>query len=363
MEELQLTLTPARVDQRNFGIMLANWRVGQVLNALVVDQRPNAGVLLSVGGKQFVATTDIPVQPGMRMALEVKQMGPEIVLRVASSVPGPQGQVAPLQTAALAGTLAPQHNPSPANLLGQLQRLPPGLQTPELVSATRALMDRALVGEQIKPSGLRQALQQSGLFTEAQLQQGDTRGAQASVKQPLQRAHDATTTLLAALAPDTPEAATIQSIREHIGSVLAGITQNQLASLPSDDGLLRWVAVLPVALGEQVHDVKLRIEQDGGRSEDTADEPASWRVNLALTLPALGEVTALLELGQQGVSVVFRCADETTTTLVNRYVDSLTERLELRELLVARVRAMTVGANPADADSGGAAVSQIDIKV
>ena len=50
MEELQLTLTPARVDQRNFGLMLSNWRVGQVINALVVDRMPSGGMLLSAGG-------------------------------------------------------------------------------------------------------------------------------------------------------------------------------------------------------------------------------------------------------------------------------------------------------------------------
>ena len=45
MEELQLTLTPARVDQRNFGLMLSNWRVGQVINALVVDRMPSGGIV------------------------------------------------------------------------------------------------------------------------------------------------------------------------------------------------------------------------------------------------------------------------------------------------------------------------------
>ena len=81
MEELQLTLTPARVDQKNFGIQLANWRVGQQLTALVVDTRPNGGLVLSVAGKTFLASSDLPVQPGTRMAMEVKQAGAELVLQ------------------------------------------------------------------------------------------------------------------------------------------------------------------------------------------------------------------------------------------------------------------------------------------
>ena len=77
MEELQLTLTPARVDQRNFGLMLSNWRAGTMLTALVVDRMPIA--LLSIGGRQFVATTDIPVQPRIRIQLEVQMLTPNLV--------------------------------------------------------------------------------------------------------------------------------------------------------------------------------------------------------------------------------------------------------------------------------------------
>ena len=40
MEELQLALTSARVDQRNFGLLTNNWQVGQTLTALVTNQLP-----------------------------------------------------------------------------------------------------------------------------------------------------------------------------------------------------------------------------------------------------------------------------------------------------------------------------------
>ena len=78
MEELQLTLTPARVDQRNFGVMLSNWRVGQVINALVVDRMPSGNVLLNAGGREFVTPLDLPVQPGTRLQLEVQQVTPQL---------------------------------------------------------------------------------------------------------------------------------------------------------------------------------------------------------------------------------------------------------------------------------------------
>ena len=82
MEELQLTLTPARVDQRNFGVMLSNWRVGQVINALVVDRMPSGNVLLNAGGREFVTPLDLPVQPGNRLQLEVQQVTPQLILKL-----------------------------------------------------------------------------------------------------------------------------------------------------------------------------------------------------------------------------------------------------------------------------------------
>ena len=91
MEELQLTLTPSRVDQRNHGIMLANWRVGQVINALVSERMPSGALLLSVGTQTFVTSRDIPAQPGARLQFEAEQVAPEVRLRLLSArLPGEQ---------------------------------------------------------------------------------------------------------------------------------------------------------------------------------------------------------------------------------------------------------------------------------
>ena len=65
-------LTP-RVDQRNFGVMLSNWRVVSI-NALVVDRMPSGNVLLNADGQEFVTPLDLPVQPGTRLQLEVQQV-------------------------------------------------------------------------------------------------------------------------------------------------------------------------------------------------------------------------------------------------------------------------------------------------
>jgi hypothetical protein len=74
LEELQLALTTARTDQRNFGLWINNWQIGQTLNALVTGQRPTGELVLRVGGQQITATADIPIQQGASLMLEVKQL-------------------------------------------------------------------------------------------------------------------------------------------------------------------------------------------------------------------------------------------------------------------------------------------------
>ena len=168
MEELQLSLTPARVDQRNFGMMLANWRVGQVLTALVVNSQPNGSVLLSVGGKQFVTTTDLPVQPGTQMKLEVKSLGPELVLRQVSSQPPPQE----LAQARLATASQSSGSTGLASLLSQLSALGGRVGSAELSVVAQDLLGRALKAERMSPGSLARAIRQSGLFAEADLAAG-----------------------------------------------------------------------------------------------------------------------------------------------------------------------------------------------
>ncbi|MEM6604950.1 MAG: flagellar hook-length control protein FliK [Pseudomonadota bacterium] len=86
MEELQLALTTSRTDQRNFGLWISNWQVGQALNALVADRLPSGDLLLKVDGRTLTARSDVAAQPGARLQLEVKQLDPLPTLRVLTSL-------------------------------------------------------------------------------------------------------------------------------------------------------------------------------------------------------------------------------------------------------------------------------------
>ena len=145
MEELQLTLTPSRVDQRNFGVMLSNWRVGQVLNALVVDRMPSGNVLLNVGGREFVTPLDLPVQAGTRLHLEVQQVQPQVTLKVLtnaregtpSQLTQPTTQVSQQSLLSSSTAFSVDAKPSP------LSSLLVALATPSAQPALRALISQA----------------------------------------------------------------------------------------------------------------------------------------------------------------------------------------------------------------------------
>lgn len=332
VEELQLSLTPARVDQRNFGIMLANWRVGQVLNALVVNTQPNGNVLLSVGGKQFLATTDIPVQPGTQMKLEVKQLGQEVVLRQVGSQPGAQ------QAATARLTAAAQTNASGglSSLLTQLSAAAGRVGSAELNAVARDLLGRALKGGELSAADLKRALQSSGVFTEARLAAGQGRAAASSSKGSLSTLQKLALALAEGMDPESPEFSRLLLISERAGAALNGIVNQQLASVPADDGPPRWVVSMPLELEGQYHDVRMIIEREasGDESENSAN---GWRVSVHVDLPALGGVDVTVMLQGERVNVGFSCEQPRTSQWLGRSLNQLAQRLEQQELAIERI--------------------------
>ncbi len=333
MEELQLALTPARVDQRNFGLMLANWRVGQVLTALVVNTQPHGALLLSVGGKQFVATTDIPVQPGTQMNLEVKQLGPEVILRqVASQLPAQE--VATARLAAAAQTTA---SSGLASLLSQLSVQGARLGSAEITAIARDLLGRALPGERLGPGGLRQALRQSGVFSEADLAAGQGARARQSPKAALSSLQAIALALAEDMDPEAPEFLPLVLLSERAQAALNGIVNQQLASLPNEEGTPRWVVTVPVELDGRFFDVRLQIQREPP-DDDAEQGLPGWRVAVHLDLPRLGGIDVVVQLRDKHVSVNFTCETPATSRLLGRSLGGLSQRLEQQELRIDRLQ-------------------------
>ena len=144
----------------------APWRAGQLLHATVTEG--GAGrVLLAIGHRQVSAETSLPLEKGQQLTLQVQTTGQQPVLRILSPAADTtlstavrfllprQGPMTPLLSSLNQLTTAPQ-----AALPGLIQQLIRSLvrQMPTVESAAT-------------PRGLKQALQDSGVFLERHLLQ------------------------------------------------------------------------------------------------------------------------------------------------------------------------------------------------
>ena len=352
MEELQLTLTPARVDQRNFGLMLSNWRVGQVINALVVDRMPSGGMLLSAGGREFVTPMDLPVQPGNRLQLEVQKIAPQLVLK--AFLPDvATGPAKPLS--------APVSNPlvsadtrvaNTATLLSTIATSPPLRafisQSPALTALFASLTGQALPSSLLSSGSLAQAVAQSGLLMEANLAAGRDARAKGSAKTQLtliQRMLGEMTT--AGLQPESR--ASISSLSELTNAALANLGQQQLTSIPQDGGSQRWVFSLPLELSTGFTDLSMTVERDASAA-DVASEDQEWRVHLHLELPSAGPIKAMVTMKGSDISIVLQSQAAPVRAVFEKTFSDLRNRLIISDFRVKRLVAEPVVVSPPPSD-------------
>lgn len=360
MEEAQLALTTARADQRNFGLWLKNWQIGQTLNALVAAQRPSGELVLRVAGQQLTATADIPVQPGTQLLLEVKQLRPLPLLRILQSVP--PAAAAPAQDASPAlRQAASAAEASAATAARQL--------APLAASAVPAAVHDAVLGflrllpraERLATAeGLRAAVAASGTFAEAHLRAAVDGAATDEAMAPARDRKLQAQRLLAALAQpaagapgDGEASAPLLEARGQLEKLLGALQLNQLASLPSEAGAPRsWRLDLPFFLDGDYRDGQLTIREDdpgdGGAGDVTG---AAWSAELRLDLARLGLLVARINLAGGQVRVAFEAPAPRAQAALGAGFEDLRRALESRGLAVG-----ALDARPGDtaAPAGGA---------
>lgn len=356
MEELQLTLTPSRVDQRNFGVMLSNWRVGQVLNALVVDRMPSGNVLLNVGGREFVTPMDLPVQAGSRLQLEVQQVQPQVTLKVLTSaregtpsqLTQPTTQVSQQSLLSSSTAFSVDAKPSPLSSLLVALATPsaqPALralvsQAPALASLVSALSSQTLQANALSGGAISAAISRSGLFNEVNL--AVDRGSRASSSSKTQLAQ------LQKLIGELPTTnlnrearASLSTLSDLTNAALANLTQQQLTSMPQDTGSQRWCFVMPMAYEGSFVDLNMVIERDEKNGEASNAE-AIWRVDLSLSLPEIGPLRVLVAMRGREVSVVFNSDSSQVRGLVDSSFGQLKERMILNDFRVTSITAQAM---------------------
>ena len=345
MEELQLTLTPARVDQRNFGVMLSNWRVGQVINALVVDRMPSGNVLLNAGGREFVTPLDLPVQAGTRLQLEVQQVTPQLVLRLLAGSektgvpPGTELSARPIQPGnAPATSMSLTGGTTAASMLSALATQPSLRalvnQNPVLSALINSMATQVLPSSTLSAGLLSQAVAQSGLFTEANLLAGRSASLRTNTKTQLIQLQRGVAELAGSNLAAESRAA-LNTLSDLTNAALANLNQQQLISMPQENAGQRWAFNLPMEWAGSVIDLAMTIEHDAGEGGADGDEKKEeWRVHLNLQLPEVGKLQTLVTLSGSDLRVSFTSDSEAVRRVFEASFGELRDRMIVSDFRV-----------------------------
>ncbi|MDX2462968.1 MAG: flagellar hook-length control protein FliK [Porticoccus sp.] len=347
MEELQLALTATRVEQKNFGLWLKSWQVGQVLQALVTDKFPSGQLVLRVAGQQITATADIPVQKGAVLMLEVSRLTPTPTLKIIHAP-----VAAGVSVSALRGELQlllPQFLPQQGRVLDPFLTLfspAQGANILAFLGLKRADIERLFkqvhrVDQLVDPKLLKVAVERSGLFLESQLQQLVSAGGllpPGDLKAELLRLLNRVNRKLKHPSGiDHETLGLLNKLKQELDGAIAKITLHQLEASQSDSsGQTVWSFEIPIRFKESVAYLSLSVTRDN----DPSDKPKpqdqqDWKAVLSVTAPKLGLVEAELFLRGQKVSVVIFSSENKTVQLINNQIDQLRVGLESRGLDVS----------------------------
>ena len=353
MEELQISLTPARVDQRNFGLWLRTPQVGQVLNAVVADKLPSGEMVLKVGAERVTASTDIPLQPGSRLLLEVKQVQPQITFRVLNAggapyVGSPEMMAEAIKLQRQAGAAqVPKDGMAP--LFSLLRALGGG--TLQALGLDRAIVKQLQGGvkssdELTEPLLLIKAIQGNGTFHESLLAHGTSNMAGLAaddLKGQLMRAVFKVRANLEdsdKLGLEAEQVGLLETLRSALESGLKIITDNQLGSVPAEQTQLpqQWCFDIPFRFGEEVYNIGIQIFEEGANSA-AGDGAVSqtWAAHISLNMPGLGATEITVKLVGERISVDLIGSEQETLALFLRSQQSLTAGLESRGLKLDRL--------------------------
>ncbi|GAB6040250.1 flagellar hook-length control protein FliK [Endothiovibrio diazotrophicus] len=384
---------------------------GQAVRATVLSTE-GGQVSLRIGNQILQLQTPIPLQQGQQLDLQVERLRDLLVLRLMNTP-----RLADLVSTGIRQALPQQGGLPP--LLANLQALARGelpMPTPREFNqlAERFLQQLPELRNLVTEQGVRQAIQESGVFLEAKLAQAVRSGAGEATSAALQ--NDLKTALLKLLTglrsldpgstgresgprppttpappadpggthrpppplpnaplraqpPAQPSLATaddLQQLRSELvkqtQSALARVQLGQLSSVRTDaDANQQWMLEIPVRNGESVDMVQVRIESRGAKRARKGAK--SWSVSLALDLGKLGPMEARVTLGEdESVSTLFWSEREEATTAIERNLPLLQRNFNDCGLKVGRLAARTGEPPAADQPAIPMKLNLLDLK-
>ena len=357
--------------------LLAEWRVGAILQAVASRDAGSGQLFLDMGGQRYPARLasgsgeESGPLDGERMTLRVLRNSPVLALERVPEAGGPK--LDPHASSEALRRVGPRHT-NPAALMSNLAWIARGggEALPKLVVqlAQRLWQSLPNTDDMSDPMRLERALTRSGMFLEATLANDDGTAAARSAL-----AGDLKTLMLqfartlrdygarptgAAFADSTPHAplptsggplsslssapatlALLETALEQMNELarqtdgaLARTTTTQVTN-SANEGPLSILIELPVRHEDRASMLRLRIEQEPARHQhDGAD---SWTVEAALDLGAAGALHARISLSGFRVGVQLRADAPGVVEMLNARAPELEAMLRDAGLEVDRI--------------------------
>jgi hypothetical protein len=356
--------------------LLAEWRVGAILEAIAVRDPRGGQLWLDIAGQRHparVASGDASgPKDGERLQLRVLRNSPVLALETTSKPAEPSAQSAVIADA-LRKFVPRQQSPALllANLAWIAQRKS-GVETlPRAVVQAAAHLWHALpeADSLADPAALEAAIARSGVFLESDLaaHRGpvdprfgsdlktlllalnralQTQGAKPSsthtddaMPAPVPTARGPLTALPGAPATlaliDEPSQQLNELARQADGT-LARLTTVQISNSAPDPAVQSMLIDLPVRHEDRAAVLRLKIERDGSRRRD-GDGAESWTVEAAIDLGAIGALHAKVTLAGKRIGVQLRAESPAIVAALSQRVDELEAMLSESGLDVHRV--------------------------
>ncbi|WP_127477488.1 flagellar hook-length control protein FliK [Sulfurivermis fontis] len=398
---------PLTLALNNTAAANPQWQAGQVLDARVLQAQADGSLLLQLEGqnKPLQARSPLPLTAGQQVKLLVAVEADRIVLRLLdtpaeetalqqawrSALPRQQPLVTVLQhiarlaqlppTTAATGSGTPMTVPTAAATTTAASppmpelplpetglRAQPTTSTPATTTATAAAATAAAPSpEQLKTlamellsrladpqrlttaDGLRQAINQSGLFLEARLARGDTSALQQDFRAGLLRLLGAVQEQMAAPASAAPRSGAASTpalnpgrlleLSQHIEGALARVKVQQLQTLNAQTGPdPAWLLELPLRHGAGQEVMRLRIQRESGSNHGSG--APGWSVRLHFDSAQHGGVDSVVTLLGGKVGVSFWAEQPATAARFQQHLEELRGQLQHAGLEVAHLRSV-----------------------
>lgn len=346
--KIPATLLPLLENtRREIPSLLQQLKLGQVLQAKVVEQLQSGLLRLQIANQQLLARSQVGLPTGTALKLEVTKGLPLPELRILR-LPTPQENQQQIVRTAMARQLPPS---DVRQSLSSLRAQAGSAIAPDALGKFEAIgRETGLQLRQLSASQIQRVVNQSGILHEARL--GTGLGFEpADTKTRLLQ-------LLTLLKPDPKVEAKTGRTLEGPGSTLANVASQgggdnligrlirliegsvsriqlqQAAALPQDEGQRQaWQIDLPIHLPDETHDAMMRIERDGSKDENDEGGPA-WAVNLAFQFDSIGRLQCRIALLDDKVSATFWCERTQVFENIEQRLATLREAFEAQGLEV-----------------------------